>query len=104
MSDLSGQRRWLACSPEPFLERRRGDAKPPSFGRHEVHVDELRFLRLRSAAEIAEIVPLRRTIPLPATAQSDPRFDEIEKKGTRSVWSELLNTTADSLAPCEQCR
>lgn len=94
MSDLSGHHRWLASSAAAFLAGREREAEPPTAGRDELHIHELRFLRLISAAEIARVVPLRQTIPLPKTAQSDPNFREIEKKGTRSEWSGRLNTAA----------
>jgi hypothetical protein len=104
MSDLSGQCRWEACSPEAFPASHLGQAEPLPAARQELRVNELRFRRLSSAGEIAEILPLRRTIPLPAAAQADPGFDEIEKKGMSLAWSERSSTTAGSLAQCAPFR
>lgn len=104
MSDLSGQRLWLPYSTEPALGPHLAppEGSPPE--RQQLLVDELRFRRLSSAAEIAEILPLRRTIPLPATAQAHPGFDELEKKGMSSAWSVPSNIAAGSSAPCAPCR
>ncbi|MES2940101.1 MAG: hypothetical protein V4864_20650 [Pseudomonadota bacterium] len=86
MSDLSGQRHWQSMA-----------LSPP---KHELSANELRFHRLKSPREIAEIAPLRRQIPLPASVQAAPLFAELEKKETNWAWSGHLNMAVGSLAPC----
>ncbi len=103
MSDLSGQRQWQAPPPQAFPTAFGIPAEVQAGTRRDVQAGELRFLRLRTAAQIAQVLPLRRTIPLPAAAQADPGFADLEKKGTNSGWSAHSRTAAGSSAPCAPC-
>ena len=86
MSDLSTQRLWHEAWLQP-------QGETTGAGRFDVEPAEIRFLRLKSPADIAEIVPLRHAIPLPVAAH-EPAFAALEKKGTKSAWSGPSNTTA----------
>lgn len=50
--------------------------------RLELPLDELRFHRLTTPAQIGQILHLRGEISLPATALADPSFHSREKKET----------------------
>lgn len=55
-------------------------------GRIELPLDELSFHRLRTPAEIGQILHLRSEINLPAAALADPSFHTREKKETNMGW------------------
>lgn len=64
------------------LEHRHPDAGNPSSGGFDL--DELRFRRLQTPAQIASVMHLRREIRLPEATLTDAGFAAREKKETRS--------------------
>jgi hypothetical protein len=85
---------------QPHLPRQPQHEEVPLAGkldaRLELPLEELSFRHLKTAQEIARIVPLRQQIALPAAALADPGFAAREKKETRRALSPLSSAAAPS--------